>query len=54
MVGNMELSEPAPVCPCSVPATLCDAAASKVTEPAEASSGVAEGPLPLSQHQAGQ
>lgn len=54
MVQNMELNEAAPVCPCSVPATLCDAAASKVTEPAEASSGAAEGPLPLSQHQAGQ
>lgn len=51
VVENTKLSEATPLCPCSVPATLCDAASSKVTDPAEASSGAAEGPLPLSQHQ---
>lgn len=54
VVENMELNEIDHVCPCSVPATLCDAASSAVTDPAEASSGAADGPLPLSQHQAGQ
>lgn len=50
----MEVNETAHVCPCSVPAALCHAASSKVTDSAEASSGAADGPLPLSQHQAGQ
>lgn len=54
IVKNMEVNETARVCPCSVPAALCDAASSKVTDSAEASSGAADGPLPLSQHQAGQ
>lgn len=42
------------VCPCSLPAALCDAAPSAAADPAEASGGAAEGPLPLSQHEAGQ
>ncbi len=42
------------LCPCSIPATFCDAAPSAAADPAEASGGAAEGPLPLSQHQAGQ
>lgn len=42
------------VCPCSLPAALCDAAPSAAADPAEASGGAAEGPLPLSQHKAGQ
>lgn len=45
---------PPPVCPCSLPAPLCDAAPSAAADPAEASGGAAEGPLPLSQHKAGQ
>lgn len=42
------------VCPCSVPAALRDAAPSAAADPAEASGGAAEGPLPLSQHKVGQ
>lgn len=45
---------PSSVCPCSLPAALCDAAPSAAADPAEASGGAAEGPLPLSQHKAGQ
>lgn len=39
---------------CSVPATFCDAAPSEDADAAAASCGAAEGPLPLSQHKAGQ